>query len=68
MVAKLALVLIAVVVIVALATAAAFWYFNQESERQHEKDLKQMEHTEKVMGIAEEESGIDGELEREKNN
>jgi len=53
MVAKLALGLIAVVVIISVATALAFWYFNKESGREHEKDMKRMEQTNDLMEISE---------------
>lgn len=66
MAAKALLLLAVVAIIVSVAIVAAFWYFNQESERDHEKDLKQMEHTERVMDIAERETSIDRELSRER--
>lgn len=68
MVAKLVFFLVVLTIIVVAATAMAFWYFNEESERQHEKDLQQMDHTERVLGVAEDESSIDAQLEREKEN
>jgi hypothetical protein len=54
MVAKLVFGLIAIVLIIGIATAMTFWYFNQESKREHEKDLKQLEHTERMMDVVEE--------------
>lgn len=66
MVAKLVLALMALVIIIGIAVICAFWYFNQQSKRQHEKDLKQMEHTEDMVSIAEDETGIDNELDRKK--
>lgn len=53
MVAKLGLAIIALVVIVVAATGMAFWYFNQESERSHEKDMKRMAQTDDLIEIAE---------------
>jgi len=53
MAAKLVFALIAVVIIVAVAMALAFWHFNQESERSHEKDMKQMEQTDDLIEMAE---------------
>lgn len=49
MVAKLALGIVAIIIIVAVAMAMAFWYFNQEAERDHEKDMRQIEQTDKIM-------------------
>lgn len=65
MVAKLALGLVVLTIIVAVAVVAAFWYFNQHDARRHEKDLKQMEHTEKVLESTETDP-IERELERDK--
>lgn len=53
MVAKLVLALVALVIVITAATAMAFWYFNQESERSHEKDMKRMAQTDDLIEIAE---------------
>jgi len=53
MVAKLVLFLLVLAFLIALATVAAYRYFDNEAERQHEKDMKQMEHTERMVDIAE---------------
>jgi uncharacterized protein YdgA (DUF945 family) len=53
MVAKDALVMVVVAVVLIAAVLGTVWYFGRESERQYEKDMKQMEHTEKVIGVAE---------------
>lgn len=55
MVAKLVIALFAIVLVISVATGLAFWYFNQESERSHEKDMKQMEQTDDLIRIAEDE-------------
>lgn len=66
MVAKLVIGIAALIIIVAIVIIISFWYFHQESEREHEKELREMEQTDKIMGIAEEESSIDAQLERER--
>lgn len=58
MVAKLVLGLLAVVVIVVAATGMAFWYFNKESERAHQKDMKRMEQTDELIEIAEDDDDL----------
>jgi CHASE3 domain sensor protein len=65
MVAKLALVLFVLAVVVSLTTLAAFWYFNQESEREHERELREMEQTDEILDAMDD--SVDRELEREKN-
>lgn len=65
MAAKLIIAMVVLAIIVCVAVVAAFWYFNQHDERQHEKDLKQMEHTEKILE-SETQDPIDRQLEREK--
>ena len=66
MVAKLAFVFVLIVLAIAVATVAMYRYFDNQAERQHEKDLQQMEHTERMVEVAERESGIGGELERDR--
>lgn len=65
MVAKLLVAAFIFVVVVIGVVALSFWYFNQKDERAHEKDLKQMEQTDRIMDIAEDESDLDAQLERE---
>lgn len=66
MAAKLVVALMAIAFVIAVVVIAAFWYFNEHDQRQHEKDLKQMEHTEKILE-SETEDPIDRELERGRN-
>lgn len=65
MVAKLVLVLVVLAVVVSLTTLAAFWYFDQEGERAHERELREMEQTDEIIDAMDD--SIDRELEREQN-
>lgn len=58
MVAKLGLVLAVVAVVCLGAVVMAFWYFNQESERQHEKDKWQHEQTDEIMEYVEDDDEL----------
>lgn len=59
MVAKLVLALVAFVLVVLGATAAAFWYFDRQAERDHERDLQRMEQTDRLVEVAEREAAGD---------
>jgi len=48
MVLKLTLVVLVLLALVAFATIAAYKYFDNEAERQHEKELKELENQEKL--------------------
>lgn len=48
MAAKLVLFLIILALIVAVAIIAAFYYFTRKEELEHEKELREMEQTEKL--------------------
>lgn len=43
MAVKLVLLLLILALVVSLAVLGTFWYLNQESEREHEKELTEME-------------------------
>ncbi|AGM11527.1 hypothetical protein M199_gp139 [Halogranum tailed virus 1] len=48
MVVKLVFVLLLLVVVLALAIAAAYRYFDNQAERKHEKEMQELENTEKL--------------------
>lgn len=56
MVAKLVFFLLVIAFILAVVTIVAYRYFDREAERQHEKDKLRMEHTERMVDIAEREA------------
>lgn len=55
MVVKLTFFLLIIAFVLAIVIIAAYRYFDREAERQHEKDKMQMEHTERMVDIAEQE-------------
>ncbi|MEF8843652.1 MAG: hypothetical protein V5A62_18845 [Haloarculaceae archaeon] len=63
--AKLALALVVLTLVLVSAVVALYRYFDKQAERAHEKDLQAMEHTERMVDVAESGGGIDAELERE---
>lgn len=65
MVAKLILAAAIVAVFMSAIVLGSYWYFDRQNEREHEKDLEQMEHTERVLHESSHGSSIDRELERE---
>jgi membrane protein implicated in regulation of membrane protease activity len=65
MAAKLVLALLALTAIVVATVFAAYRYFDNRHRRSHEKELKQMEHTEKMVDVTEDDTGVERELEDE---
>ena len=59
MVAKLVLFLLIAAVFVAAVTFASFWYFNQEAEREHEKDKMRMKQTDAVLESTEDDYDVE---------
>ncbi|MFC6953940.1 hypothetical protein [Halorubellus litoreus] len=64
MVAKLVVALLALAVVVSVVTLAAFWYFDKASEREHERELRELEQTDEILDAMDD--SIDRELERER--
>lgn len=70
MVAKLVIGLVVLTVLVAVAVIASFWYFKHRAEMKHDREMAREERRadldEQLVEVAESETGIDAELEREK--
>lgn len=70
MAVKLALLLLVIALIVSVAMLGAFWYLKRRAEMKHEKEMlreqKRAELDEQLVEVAESESSIERELDKEK--